>query len=138
MKSRFVTYNELLIYFTKRKLRDDLLNMNTVGISSISDFLYITEQPKKNAKCNFDIMQCCEAFKSDICENGIIHVAELDKDTLEEAIFTDNDEEIILWNEAIKSFIEPRHSVTYLVLKKTPSTWWDEDILADMKAEYNL
>ncbi|MCP4150076.1 MAG: hypothetical protein GY757_20180 [bacterium] len=140
MDNRFVPDSELKEYFTKKRLRDDLDKCSNMGICSVADVLFITEDYKKgNMKIDSPIDSYSD-FENGPCENGQIVVAELDKDQLNEALFdTDSDyDDIKLWEEAARIDIEPKASLNLLVLKETQCTWWSAAVFRQMCDCYQL
>ena len=138
MKNRFVSFLELLKYFEKDTLKADITNSLVIGLSSVSDFLYLSETAKKDNKKYFDIQQRYLAFQKNPNALGQILVAELSREQLEAAIFNDTEEVTELWENATNVRIEPRHSISYLALRNTSYTWWDENVLEEMILEYGL
>lgn len=138
MKNRFVSFSELLEYFAKDNLKTDVAGSIVIGISSVSDFLYLSETQKKDVKSHLDICQRYDAFEANPKALGQICVAELDKAQLEAALFSERIDITELWEKAANARIQPRHSITHLALRNTTYTWWDENVFEEMVLEYDL
>ena len=138
MKNRFVSFFELLEYFVKDNLKTDIASCLVIGISSVSDFLYIAENQKKDVKSQLNINRRYDSFEANPKALGQIFIAELDKDQLEAALFNERYDITELWEKAANAIIQPRHSITYLALRNTTYTWWDENVFEEMEFEYNL
>ena len=138
MKNRFVTFAELQDYFENDILWDDISGYNVLGIGSVSDFLYLIEYQKKHGMRQINIHQRYEAFEADPKKHGKIYIAELDRDQLEAALFSERNNITSFWQPVTNARIEPRNSVTYLALRNTTYTWWDENVIEEMVSEYDL
>ena len=136
MEDRFVSYAELRDFFKNGILAEDLETFRTLGICSIGDLLFITEDWKKE---NLKISSIEENYKR--FENGPertvqISVAELTREQLNEALFEKVVEGIELWETAANRKLDPRYSISYLALRNTSHTWWSESVFREMLESY--
>lgn len=139
MDNRFVCYTELLNFLKQKVLREDLESRSTIGVCSVSDLLYLTEEYKKNTYQTVNTVEDdFKKFQDGPKERGQIIVAELSKEQLEDALFDSSSGDIQLWNHAANSNISPRHSMNLLILKITDFTWWNEEVFEQMKEAYEL
>jgi hypothetical protein len=77
---RFVSYSELRDYFKKGLLKQDIETSSTIGICSIADLLYLTEDyKKKNLKIK-SIEGSFSRFKEGPEASGQIITAELTRE----------------------------------------------------------
>lgn len=129
---RFVSYSELRDYFKKGLLKEDIETLSALGICSIADLLFLTEDHKKK---NLKIKSIEESFNSFIdgpYASGQIFTAELTREKLSEALFEKLEDDMELWGTAADKTLSPRDSITFLVLKATANTWWSENIFNEM------
>jgi hypothetical protein len=124
MENRFVPYSELKEYFTKMQLKDDLKGREVMGICSVADILFITEDYKKSRLRMNSPLGSYKSFEDGPYESGQIEVAELDREQLSDALFDSDYNELELWEKAARKDISPKASVDLLVLKETDRTWW--------------
>ncbi len=135
METRFVPFAELKRYFEKQELEEDIEEKSNLGICSVGDLLYITEDYKKNTlKSSAEIEIIFNQFKEGPVASGQIQIAELDRERLSETMFEElsENEEIVPWRIAASSKISPRDSITYLSLRITPNTWWSAEVFEQM------
>jgi hypothetical protein len=133
MNTRFLHPSEILDYFEKGILKDDLDNCEAIGFGSISDLLNICEEFKKlKLKILKEVLQKrYEALK--IEQNGQIlggkaHIIKLDQEKLFDSLFDKTDGKKI-W-EKIHRKQEPTESIRLLTLKFIDdiSSWWGEEV----------
>ncbi|MCP4150654.1 MAG: hypothetical protein GY757_23105 [bacterium] len=138
MEYRFVPYSELKDFFKKNRLKDDLERGEAVGICSVADVLFITEDKKKgNLNQETSLIDSYSAFEGGPEESGKIIVVELDREQLNEALFGSDYDETELWRQAARSDIEPRLSISLLVLKRTAANdWWSADEVFKQMCDY--
>jgi hypothetical protein len=144
LRTRFLSPDELLDYFNKRKLKTDLVTGETIGICSIADFLHICETCKKGDLyvSHSDLENSCKAFEEDPdgpLTKGQIYIVNLEVNNLSSALFMRNNGLVVdLWRQAANSNISPRRSIRYLTIKYTDeSIWWSEDVYQEME-QYHL
>jgi len=139
MEIRFVSYSELKIYFEKEMLEKDLEEKSKMGICSVADLLFITEDYKKGKlRPRATLESTFEKFQEGPEESGKIFIAGLDRERLSEAMFEKLVEGVELWETVASSKLPPQDSITYLALKVTPNTWWPEEIFDEMYNEFGL
>ena len=80
MKTRLFSREEIKKYFDKNEIPHDLISHESIGISSIADFLELCETYKKSNIGNFIIPN--ELFYKQVVEPGLVFVAEVNQDTL--------------------------------------------------------
>jgi len=139
MENRFVPYSELKEYFTKMKLKDDLKGREVMGICSVADILFITEDYKKSSLRMNSPLGSYESFEDGPYKSGQIEVAELDREQLSDALFDSDYNELELWEKAARKDIDPKASVHLLVLKETDRIWWSAaNVFREMCECYQL
>jgi hypothetical protein len=136
MRDRFVSYAELRDFFKNRILAKDLAAFRTLGICSIGDLLFITEDWKKENLKISSIEENYKRFENGPEKSGQISVAELTREQLNEALFEKVVEGIELWETAANRKLDPRYSISYLALRNTSHTWWSESVFQEMLESY--
>jgi hypothetical protein len=132
--------SDLILFFEKGQISQDCLDEKEILISSIADLLHICEDCKKG-NLNKDLRWYEERLRElvddpqSLLNRGYIHIADLDHDTLNKALF-EREQNIVVefWSEAANPQITPRRSVRYLTIKKADdSVWWSEDVYLQME-----
>ena len=133
---RFVSYIELRNFFKNGILEEDLEKLEKLGIYSIGDLLFITEDWKKGNLKISSIEESYKRFEDGPERSGKIFVAELTREQLNEALFEKVVEGIELWETAANRKLDPRYSISYLALRNTSHTWWSESVFQEMLESY--
>lgn len=139
MNDRFVSYVELKTYFEKGRLEKDLEEKSNIGICSVADLLFVTEDFKKETTKPLTALEdTFLKFVEGPGKSGQIFVADLDRERLTEAMFDDLNEGMELWETAASDKLSPRDSVTLLALRVTSNAWWSEGVFDKMCKQYGL
>ena len=136
--NRFLLTDEFIknIGFAYSVSREDLETFRTLGICSIGDLLFITEDWKKENLKISSIEDNYKRFENGPEGSGQIYVAELTREQLNEALFENLVEGIELWETAANRKLDPRYSISYLALRNTSHTWWSESVFQEMLESY--
>ncbi|MCU0289575.1 MAG: hypothetical protein MUF15_24670 [Acidobacteria bacterium] len=139
MNDRFVSFGELKTYFEKERLEKDLEGKSNIGICSVADLLFITEDFKKEITKSLAALEgTFHKFLEGPGKSGQICVADLDRERLSEAMFDDSNEGLELWETAASDKLSPRDSITLLALRVTDNAWWSEEVFDKMCKTYGL
>lgn len=141
MLTRFFTPVEVIDYFERGVLEEDLLDGRTIAIGSIADLLDICEAYKKG-NLNISGMELqgrFDAFNAGPIQGGAVFIIDLDQDNLSSALFERESGIVVgLWDQATRRSISPRRSIRYLTLRITDDViWWPEDVYRQME-EYHV
>lgn len=70
--------------------------------------------------------------------SGRLHVAPLDADCLDRALFERSDAYVVtdLWPGVQGRNLSPDRTVRRLILRPSEQTWWDDELYAEMEAWY--
>lgn len=138
MNERYISYTELVNYLLENELADDFTKNVSIGIGSISEFLYLIEDSKKNNFKRILLWSEFDKFIDLVKSEGKISIANLSKEQLEECLFEEVSNDIILWDKAVNSTLNPKESISLLSIKPTKYTWWDVSILNDLIKYHNI
>lgn len=139
MDARLVSYSELKWYFEKERLNKDLEDESNMGICSVADLLFITEDyKKKELKPLTDIESMFEKFQKGPEASGQIYIADIDREKLSEAMFEQMVGGVKLWETAASKEIPPRDSISYIALRPSSSTWWPEKVFEELCEQLGL
>lgn len=113
------------------KIASDLTDRQTLARCSIADLIDFCELQKKGG-LNLSLAKLLELFEEDLTLNGMVFVADLDRETLSKALFVEpNPSE--LWSSAATRGIPPLHSVRRLTLKDSEWEFWGENVYTEME-----
>ena len=130
----FVNYNKIEDCFKKNNF-DSFFNDDVSLIASISDILHLTEQYKKD-NLNISHDQLLEKHNFFI-NNCNVFVPEIDRITLLENMFEEDEESFCLWEKACNKKISPRFSISLISLKNNQFVYWnDSNVFEEMEEFY--
>ncbi|HLP57136.1 MAG TPA: hypothetical protein VK151_19000 [Fluviicola sp.] len=132
MEYKFLTYSFLERIFENGE--KELVGKENFHIGSISDFLYVPEMYKKGqlnlSPSSFTIGH---ELINDKINSGLFYLQELDHELLKANLFNDSDLDLSIATDKIS----PRRSITRTVLKLSPNSFWDENIIDEMEEWYD-
>lgn len=134
MKTRYFDPVELSNYVTQGKIASDLISKKTIARCSIADFVDLCELQKKGIS-NLSLtllLERFELFVEHLILDGMVFIADLDRETLSKALFVERNPSE-LWASAATREIPPLHSVRRLTLKDSEWEFWGENVYIEME-----
>jgi len=133
-KTRYFNPVELSNYVAQGKIASDLISEQAMSRCSIADFVDLCELQKKG-RLNLSLAQLLERlelFAENSTLDGMVFVADLDRETLSKALFVERNPSK-LWLSAATREIPPLHSVRRLTLRDSEWEFWGENVYMEME-----
>lgn len=132
MDFKFLTYT--ILERVMEKGEKGFSEEENFHIGSISDYLYLPEMYKKGV-LNISVSSFDEGHKliNDKLNSGLFYLQELDHELLKLNLFNDSE----LDPSIVNNKITPRRSITRTVLKLSPNSFWEENIIDEMEDWYD-